>query len=371
MAPVAYMVSHYKLNTSIWCLQSSLGSIRDSKKGINRDTNGISCCASQGLQARAYSNLTLYDNYAGITSEVLNNLLIKQQVSITQVELERLKKIRGIKYSLPLDDQNYSSFINLVGTPKTRGLKAGVYIFTHLATGSQYVGSSNSLSRRLDQYFTFKQFNVENSGLLLPLIKKEGFDKFSLEIFVMPVEFSSGYYFLFLEQYHLLNKRFNLNTQRIVNFRVSQGTNIYLYDIEGKILFYASKSLNQIRDDLGIHYATCTNCIRKGESYLNFFRITDTPIDGAIKANWDNSELANLIFEKRKLFLSNTLKEKVSSPITIKDVETGESFELPSIVAAVRYLKSKNIKADRNILTKYLNKDKPYKGYLYYRTGKS
>jgi len=79
---------------------------------------------------------------------------------------------------------------------------------------------------------------------LLPLIKKEGFDKFSLEIFVMPAEFSSGYYFLFLEQYHLFNKRFNLNTQRIVNFRVSQGRNIYLYDIEGKILFYASKSLN-------------------------------------------------------------------------------------------------------------------------------
>lgn len=47
------------------------------------------------------------------------------------------------------------------------------------------------------------------------------------------------------------------------------------------------------------------------------------------------------------------------------------SFEFPSIVAAVRYLKSKNIKADRNILTKHLNKDKPYKGYLCYRTGKS
>jgi hypothetical protein len=65
------------------------------------------------------------------------------------------------------------------------------------------------------------------------------------------------------------------------------------------------------------------------------------------------------------------LKEKVSSPITIKDIETGESFELPSIVSAVRYLKSKNIKADRNILTKYLNKGKPYKGYLYFRSGKS
>jgi hypothetical protein len=65
------------------------------------------------------------------------------------------------------------------------------------------------------------------------------------------------------------------------------------------------------------------------------------------------------------------LKEKVSSPITIKDIETGEIFELPSIVSAVRYLKSKNIKADRNILTKYLNKGKPYKGYLYFRSEKS
>jgi hypothetical protein len=87
--------------------------------------------------------------------------------------------------------------VSLVGTPKTRGLKAGVYIFTHLVSGSQYVGSSNSLSRRLDQYFTFKQFNQENSGQLLPLMKKEGFDKFSLEIFVMPSEFASDYYFLF------------------------------------------------------------------------------------------------------------------------------------------------------------------------------
>jgi hypothetical protein len=86
-------------------------------------------------------------------------------------------------------------------------------------------------------------------------MKKEGFDKFSLEIFVMPSEFSSDYYFLFLEQYHLLNKRFNLNTQRIVNFRVNQGTDIYLYDIEGKILFYASKSLNQIRGKI-LFYAS-------------------------------------------------------------------------------------------------------------------
>ncbi|MGH2168335.1 hypothetical protein ACQ1Z1_14830, partial [Enterococcus faecalis] len=76
---------------------------------------------------------------------------------------------------------------------KTRGLKAGVYIFTPKVTGCKYVESSNSLSRRIDQYITFKYLNQDNIGQLLSLIKKEGFDKFSLEIFVMPTMFISGY----------------------------------------------------------------------------------------------------------------------------------------------------------------------------------
>jgi len=61
----------------------------------------------------------------------------------------------------------------------------------------------------------------------------------------MPSEFSSDYYFLFLEQYFLLHESFNLNTQRIVNFRVNQGNRIYLYDLKGKtFLYYSSKSLS-------------------------------------------------------------------------------------------------------------------------------
>lgn len=49
--------------------------------------------------------------------------------------------------------------LGLIGKPKTRGLKAGVYIFTLKPTGHKYVGSSNSLSRRLYQYFKFKHIN--------------------------------------------------------------------------------------------------------------------------------------------------------------------------------------------------------------------
>ena len=87
----------------------------------------------------------------------------------------------------------------------------------------------------------------------------------------MPTKLSLDYYFLFLEQYHLLNKNFNFHTQRIVNFRVNQGMKIYLYDKDFKTLYYASNSLNQIMSELRIHYNTYKNCITKGDLYLKFF----------------------------------------------------------------------------------------------------
>ena len=120
-------------------------------------------------------------------------------------------------------------------------------------------------------------------------------------------------------QYYLLHESFNLNTQRIVNFRVNQGKNIYLYDQEGLTLYYSSKSFNQIKGDLGIHIITCKNCIKTGQLFLDFFKISDSSIEGAIKADISFSELTNLICEKRKKFLSQTFKKSNSLELTIKD----------------------------------------------------
>ncbi len=124
-------------------------------------------------------------------------MLINQGVTITEDELNKLKNIPGVKFDLPLNNETSRALVGLIGKPKTRGWKAGVYIFTHKLTGDKYVGSSKSLSRRLDQYFTFKHINQEISGQLLPLLKSEGFEKFSLEIFVMPSEFSWLLFFIF------------------------------------------------------------------------------------------------------------------------------------------------------------------------------
>lgn len=258
-------------------------------------------CNSQRFYSTSSSSpIKLYDNFEFITSEVLNRLLINQQVSITQKEIEKLKAIPGVKFDLPLTNETYHAFIGLVGKPKAKvSRRPGVYIFTHKETGSKYVGSSNSLSRRLVQYFSDDPyFNQKDSGLFMPFLRKEGFKAFNLEIFVMPSELSSDYYFLFLEQYYLLHKSFDLNTQRIVNFRVNQGKSIYLYDLDGKILYYTSKSLNQIKEELGIHQVTCSKCINQGKSYLNFFKITDSPITGASEANLDFLSISQRILEK-------------------------------------------------------------------------
>lgn len=64
-----------------------------------------------------------------------------------------LLSIKGVTFDLPFNSETFPALFGLVGTPKTRRRKAGIYIFTHLATGKKYVGSSNSLSRRLEQYF--------------------------------------------------------------------------------------------------------------------------------------------------------------------------------------------------------------------------
>ena len=72
--------------------------------------------------------------------------------------------------------------------------------------------------------------------MLLPLIEKEGFAAFTLQVIVIPFSYSKSSHCL-LEQYYLLDKRFNLNTHKIVNFRVKQAFKIFLYDINCKTLY--------------------------------------------------------------------------------------------------------------------------------------
>jgi hypothetical protein len=50
-----------------------------------------------------------------ITSDVVNKILANQQVSISQEDLDKLKGISGVKFDLPLNDETFFEFVNLVG----------------------------------------------------------------------------------------------------------------------------------------------------------------------------------------------------------------------------------------------------------------
>jgi len=126
------------------------------------------------------SPFQLFENNEEITSEVINETLANKQVSITQEELDKLKSIPGVKFYLPLNYETARTFVDLIG--KQRSQKSGVYVFTHLESGSKYVGSSNNLSYRISNYFRHEDNQRYDSGLMLPILREKGIRAFSLEI---------------------------------------------------------------------------------------------------------------------------------------------------------------------------------------------
>ena len=64
-------------------------------------------------------------------------------------------------------------------------------------------------------------FNNKDTVILLPLIEKEELKAFTLQVTVLPSSYPK-FSHCFLEQYYLLNKEFNLNSHKIVNFRVNK-----------------------------------------------------------------------------------------------------------------------------------------------------
>lgn len=79
------------------------------------------------------------------TNIVINNLLLNQQVSISEADFNKIINIPYVEFILPINPQNLNTFTDLVGNSKSKGLFEGVYVFTHKESGRMYVGSTNCL----------------------------------------------------------------------------------------------------------------------------------------------------------------------------------------------------------------------------------
>lgn len=290
------------------------------------------------------------------TSEIVNSVLLNQNISITSKELNDLLSLPWVNFDLPITDQTYPALLGLIGKPNSKRSKAGVYIFSHKNSGKKYVGSSNDLARRFNQYFESNAlFSNKETGILLPMLEKEQLKAFTLEVAVIPSSFSK-YSHCFLEQYFLLDNRFNLNSHKIVNFRVNQGFKIYLYDKDCKILYYNSISLNAFCADLGIHHSSYKKYVNKYELFLGHFIISNKLVSDAVPTDLTELEVREFILKQRKSSLDK-LHQSYGSLIEVFDIDENIKTRIDSVAKV-----ASKFGVSRTTIRNYISNGKPYKG---------
>ena len=297
------------------------------------------------------------------TSLIINNILLNQNLSVTDSKLEDLLKVKGVDLDLPISTpEKYQLLAQLTGKSKYKGF-SGVYIFTHKNTGQKYVGSSNLLRRRMEYYFKGE------FGKFLPLLHKEGLKAFSLKIFKLDSNIFSNQDALILEQYYLLNKEFNLNTLRVINAGSSKGDAVYVYDLTCSTLYYLAKSSIELKRVLKIHTKTSKTYVDSKRPYLNKFLLLSYPIPTAVASNLSVNTLLDIMEKERKDIYTLGTRRSIPVELEIKEgnrfVESnGQPLKFDSLTSCIEYLRKLGLTIKRATLTKYIKNKKVFHNFL-------
>jgi len=255
------------------------------------------------------------------TASVINNILLNQNITVTDSKLKDLLKVEGVEFNLcsfssPVAEEDSKLFSVLTGTSKNKG-HSGVYMFIHKTTGQKYVGSSNLLRRRMDYYF--KGDFTPLMGKFLPLLTQEGLGAFKLIIFKLDNNKFNVKDALILEQYHLLSKEFDLNTLRVVNAGSSKGESVYVYDLTCSTLYYHASSRIELKRTLKVHPETCKKFLDSNLPYLNRFLLLSGLIPTAVKSNMSVLELLEIMQKERQTTYTLGTRRNISVMLEIKD----------------------------------------------------
>jgi len=300
------------------------------------------------------------------THLVINNILLNQNLSNSKEKLEELLKVKGVELDLPVGDDK--TLLNqLTGNSKYKGFM-GVYIFIHKATGQKYVGSSNLLRRRMEYYF---KNDFPLIGKFLPLLHKDGLKAFKLIIFKLDSTKFNSKDALYLEQYYLLHKEFNLNTLRVVNAGSSKGNGVYIYDLSCSTLYYHANSQIELKRILRVHPETCKKYIDTGKPYLGKFILLSYYISTANIGKLTVDELLEIMQTNRKD--AYVLATRKSVPVNL-EILKGNTFVDPSLIdttlnfnsltSCIDYLNKLGIDIKREILLKYIKNEKEFYNFL-------
>jgi hypothetical protein len=296
------------------------------------------------------------------TSSVINQILLNQNLSVTDSKLEELLKVKGVELDLPITTpENKKLLDELTGKSAYKGF-FGVYIFIHKKTGSKYVGSSNLLRRRMEYYF---KGDFPLVGKFLPLLRQEGLGAFKLVIFKLDSNKFSYRDALILEQYYLLNKEFNLNTLRVVNAGSSKGDAVYVYDLTCSTLYYHAKSRIELKRVLKIHTETSKKFVDSKMPYLNKFLLLSYPIPTASISNISVKELLDMMQEERQKMYALGTRRSIRVELEIKEgnpfVDSwGQNLEFDSLTSCIKYLRELGLTIKRETLTRYIKNEKVF-----------
>ena len=282
--------------------------------------------------------LDILNSHKAITSDVINSILRKQYLEVSEEKLKELLEVKGVEFDLPITKATQPSFSSMVGKSTYSGGFFGLYIFTHIATNKSYVGSSNCLVRRMDYYFNGK---YPLAGKFLPFLHSEGLQAFKLKIYKLNSKIFKPMDALILEQYHLLSNRYELNTLKVVNVSPQYGKSVYIYDLTLQTLYYAGVSQISLKRKLGIHTETSAKYTDTKIPYLGRFILLSFLIPTAKQSNLSEAEFLDLLSKERKVFLeggsrtnlSIVLKKTTSLDNKLQEASNGVDLDFPSLTS--------------------------------------
>lgn len=308
------------------------------------------------------SEYTLESENSSDSEEILNTKANLQSWYDKGLKTIALKtSVLTLAVSLAL----FALFSKLVGKTKYSGF-VGVYVFIHIATGSMYVGSSNLLRRRMDYYF--KTDTRHMGGKFLPLLNKDGISAFKVKIFKLDMNKFKAEDCLVLEQYLLLDKKYDLNTLRVVNFGPQSGNSIYVYDLSCTILYYYAPSAINLKRVLGIHPESCAKYVDSKIPYLGSFILLSFLVDTAVPSELTVSQLLDVMNNERKALYTLGTRRKKN---VLFEVLEGNKFveflpgkktnlEFDSLKECVIYLESLGLRVKRDTLSKRIKAGKEF-----------
>jgi len=226
------------------------------------------------------------------------------------------------------------------------------------------VGSSLELAHRLSGYIVGRHRETE-TGLLIPLLKKEKLQNFSLQVFPLQDNYTKGSEII-LEQYHLFNPTFTLNTIRVANNPAgSNAKTLYIYNRDKTLLYYHSTQQIDFIRKLNVHHTTFTRHLNNGTYYLGKYLFLREPVLTARVKDLSDTDLAFMLQNDRKKYNINKPLNSLSKTVLLTDVNNSNNTKLfTSLGKCVGYLKNKNLSANQTTLIKRINLGEAYHGYI-------